>query len=97
MRKLSLVLVFILASCAGRQDDLQPAPPLATSPPPVVTAPPPKAACVRNRPWSDGEMDDLNTALTPLPASSIFWTLELDWQAMRDGNSACTASANQGK
>jgi len=77
--RLAPALVFVLAGCATSMPDAgAPAPGQAVG-----------QACVSNKVWSAAEQDALAAALASVPAGSIIWTMEFDWQAMRDANAAC--------
>lgn len=57
-----------------------------------VQAPPTNTVivkCGHNRTWTPSEQDRLADALGPVSQDNILWTLEMDWQQMRDENKAC--------
>lgn len=55
------------------------------SPPPIDVT----IACPPLRTWTPAEQAALAAALTPIPEASPIWTMEKDWQAMRDAIRAC--------
>jgi hypothetical protein len=68
-----------MAGCASEP------PPAAPPAPKPITIP-----CPHGRVWTKAEKNALANALEPIPAASIIWTMEFDWQSLVDQSKACT-------
>lgn len=94
---LTLVLVAVLLAACGVQRVV--APPVSVAPVAAVAQSVTvqvRRVCPVKTHWPDSKFDALADAMAAVPANSVIWDLERDWQKMRDEDDAC-ASAPAGK